>query len=462
MVAFALGVFIFAIVLVGTQCGAHAQETPADPVEEPSGTPTPHPELHLDELLTVPGLWDKSLAALLKEPAAMEAQLTWVGAAKKSARTARPALFYLGQPAQELLLDAGSDGRVAEVAVIFFARGNMKELTRSAFETLVETVSGSVDAASGLRDRFGAGPQLRRSAAARAHVTEWAGDNALYEVVYSSERGSGSGGFRPEFVRVNLRPAPPKPPPLVNVAAGSTVQRGLQRREVAEPKREDNGDVWLPDVPMVDQGERGYCVVASVERVLRYYGVEADQHELAQIADASGLAGTSPAAMADALKRLSSRLKVRPRTVIDFDYDALEDILKNYNRAARTERKEQIGMVHDQGVNVAATYAQMQSEVLKAGRARQQGDYKKFLNAIGQAVRERTPLLWSVQLGIVEEPGIPQNAGGHMRLVIGLNETTGELIYSDSWGIGHEKKRMTLEDAWAITTGLITIEPLQS
>ncbi len=70
------------------------------------------------------------------------------------------------------------------------------------------------------------------------------------------------------------------------------------------------------------------------------------------------------------------------------------------------------------------------------------------------------PLLWSVELGFVSEPGIPQHAGGHMRLIIGYNTKTSELIFSDTWGAGHEKKRMAMEDGWAITTGLAAIEPL--
>ena len=48
-----------------------------------------------------------------------------------------------------------------------------------------------------------------------------------------------------------------------------------------------------------------------------------------------------------------------------------------------------------------------------------------------------------------------------MRLIIGYNTKTNELLFSDSWGAGHEKKRMPLDDAWSITTGLVTIEPLQ-
>lgn len=46
-----------------------------------------------------------------------------------------------------------------------------------------------------------------------------------------------------------------------------------------------------------------------------------------------------------------------------------------------------------------------------------------------------------------------------MRLIIGYNRKEGELLYSDSWGRGHEEKRMALDDAWAITTNLYAIKP---
>ena len=69
-------------------------------------------------------------------------------------------------------------------------------------------------------------------------------------------------------------------------------------------------------------------------------------------------------------------------------------------------------------------------------------------------------MLWSVRLGLVaEQPSLPQTSGGHMRLIIGYNEKTGEILYSDSWGAGHEMKRMTLDHAFGITEGLCTVLP---
>ena len=47
-----------------------------------------------------------------------------------------------------------------------------------------------------------------------------------------------------------------------------------------------------------------------------------------------------------------------------------------------------------------------------------------------------------------------------MRIIIGYNKTTDEVLYSDSWGNGHEEKRMQLDDAWTITDGLSSLQPI--
>jgi Peptidase_C39 like family len=98
--------------------------------------------------------------------------------------------------------------------------------------------------------------------------------------------------------------------------------------------------------------------------------------------------------------------------------------------------------------------------VLKEVRTHSRAELGRFQREIQQHIDQGIPLLWSVQLGIVAEPGIPQNAGGHMRLIIGYNTKTGALIFSDTWGAGHEQKRMTMEEGWTITTGMAAIEPI--
>jgi hypothetical protein len=110
-------------------------------------------------------------------------------------------------------------------------------------------------------------------------------------------------------------------------------------------------------------------------------------------------------------------------------------------------------------IDVGRIYGAMDFEVLKEARTKSKADVSRFQRAVQSHIDAGIPLLWSVQLGLSKEPGIPQNAGGHMRLIIGYNTMTQEILFSDSWGAGHELKRIPALDAWAITTGMTTIEP---
>ncbi len=210
---------------------------------------------------------------------------------------------------------------------------------------------------------------------------------------------------------------------------------------------------------MVDQGQKGYCVVASTERVMRYYGTDVDSNELAQVANSSAEGGTSLDAMRDSMKKLTARLRVKVREIEKFDVREIRALLKDYNRAAkRLDHPE----IPDPGnfIDVGALYGAMNGEVLKEARTHNKSDFNRFRRDVQASIDKGIPLLWSVQLGLVSEKGLSQAAGGHMRLIIGYNEKTEEIIYSDSWGAGHEKKRMKADDAWTITTSLMTVSPL--
>ena len=111
-------------------------------------------------------------------------------------------------------------------------------------------------------------------------------------------------------------------------------------------------------------------------------------------------------------------------------------------------------------IDVSGMFYSMKPEVLLDARTKNKADVTRFERGVEDHVNVGIPLVWSVMLGIYPEKGIPQNAGGHMRLIIGYNNKTQEILYSDSWGAGHELKRMPLPQAVAMTTGLTTIEPL--
>jgi hypothetical protein len=126
-----------------------------------------------------------------------------------------------------------------------------------------------------------------------------------------------------------------------------------------------------------------------------------------------------------------------------------ENFLKEYNRqAARYGPKFQIPPLRGV-VDVQAIYAGLRPDLFLQARQAQKLEKNRFLRAIQGAVDEGHPLMWCVMLGLTREQSpAPQSAGGHARLLVGYNAKTQECLYSDSWGAGHELKRMSFDDAW--------------
>jgi hypothetical protein len=110
---------------------------------------------------------------------------------------------------------------------------------------------------------------------------------------------------------------------------------------------------------------------------------------------------------------------------------------------------------------VTDLYQDMELEILRRARAKRAGEMARFQSSIQENINSGVPLLWAVVLGKVKEtPDLRMTStSGHMRMIIGYNPKTSEIIYTDTWGPGHERKVMSLSDAWTISTALYTIKP---
>lgn len=405
----------------------------------------------LDSLLAPEQLWMQKRDDFMA--AAKKLGFEWTSGARDSARTARQEMTFAGLPVVESIVRFGGE-TPKEVTVVLYARGDVGDWTEQKFDALISSAGVALNKMTNVK------PVLRGrdpTSAVKADGVLWAAEKARYLLEFSKTREVKTRDipFRAEFVRLEFTP-PEKKQGLL----AANLNTGKQKFSgVAHVKKDAaSGDVWIGDVPMVDQGEKGYCVVASAERVMRYYGNAVDQQELAQVANTSTAGGTSFDAMFDALKKLSARLKVRVREVEKFDIRDLLKMIADYNRAAKKAGAPQIP---DQGntIDLGEVYRAMDGAVLKDVRTKNKSDLGRFQRAVQAHINEGTPLLWTVMLGKLPEEGIPQNAGGHMRLIIGYNPKTEEILYSDSWGAGHELKRMAAADAWTITTGSMSIEP---
>ena len=141
-----------------------------------------------------------------------------------------------------------------------------------------------------------------------------------------------------------------------------------------------------------------------------------------------------------------------------------EKLIDQYNSAAKRAKKPVIDWKQytaNRTVNLPAIWSAMDPAVLLEARASQKQNLAQFEKDVRNYVDQGVPLLWSCLVGMYpEEPPLgQQGAFGHIRMIIGYNARTGEILYSDTWGPAHALKRMPKLQAWAMTKGLFVLKP---
>ncbi len=225
-------------------------------------------------------------------------------------------------------------------------------------------------------------------------------------------------------------------------------------------KKDPDGTIWIDNIPMIDQGDKGYCAPATISRILKYYGRDIDQHQVAQEQGSKANGGTSSTQIEESFIELSSVFNLWAKPAYKFDMKEGASLIKEYNKLVDKTNKPPMNLKES---NLFARY---DPELLKKARLKaHKTSYVKFKKAIKTNIDAGAPMTWSLVIGIYPENGEPprQNGGGHMRMIVGYkfdkDPSKDELIFSDTWGRGHEKKRMNLEEAFCATFGLFTVQP---
>ncbi len=372
-------------------------------------------------------LWDDA-------DAAVGARLRW----REESRTAESASFrdYAGKDARVLGARPFSQalqcsgGTASQISIVFANKGDVdqlievdpalseirmkQEITRQVrdyrkfIEADTRALAAKLTEALGepVADKFGQGS----SAGEKVLRWDWKG----HAILLAAPRG--------EYVAVRIAPA--------GTADGASAKRvgdaDLMAKLAARIEKRPNGDVVIRDIPMVDQGPKGYCVPATWERTLRYMGIPADMYVLAMAGSTEVGGGTSLAGMmagvSDAVRAAGRRLttgggRVTAQTVartIDKGLPIMWGmfVVEDLNRAI-TNRSRQRGSVTDWDA------------------------YKEMLKPLRQAARR-------IQTDVDD---------AHMCMIIGYNADTREIAISDSWGPMFAERWITEEEANAISAG---------
>jgi hypothetical protein len=384
--------------------------------------------LPLDFLFDLPANWRMSqdqLDARLAVPGFSEQiYFQWMTADRSRARFASSpfsnvtlalSLFEGQLPIEELVVDFENE-QVKQMTVSVYNRGDTGEMSAREFEGIYKTCGRA------LGQKLGVAPRRQPSNGAAAIKTVswlWKSPHAV-ALMEHNEFGDGSSRQpqHPEFLRLKVAPPGNMDWNFGVTALGARTTTVNRSSLLANVTRGGSGDVFVKGIPMVDQGDKGYCVVASCQRLFEYFHIPCDQHEMALLVGADARRGTNSFAMEEALDKIDNRFKTRFKPLI---------------------------------------HTQM------SARDRKRLDASRFAKFVKDSVDEGIPLLWTLQLGRFPEspplPGDGQTTGGHMRMIIGYNAGTNEVLFSDSWGAGHELKRMGLGNAFEATTGLYLMQP---
>jgi len=369
-------------------------------------------------------LWDEEAASVAE-------RLKWRQESQTSADSSYrkypgPSEVVLGSRPYSLAL-YGENGSVSRLSLMFANKGDAVDGDvvpgdaraarqfkkqakgyKAAIQKDSDTITATLTALLGppATDKFGQGSQTRES------VKRWDWNN--HAILLASPRD--------EYVALRILP--------VDVADGQGKSRipdaELRERLLSRVEKRPNGDVVLKDMPMVDQGPKGYCVPATWERVMRYMAIPADMYVLAMAGDTDAGGGTNVAAIVNGAREAVTRggRRLDP---------------ENGKISVRTVQK-----YINRGLPLMWTMYSMDS-------------VNRELNSrMDQRAVMTDPVAWDKSLDPVRKAAkkIPTDIEqAHMCMIIGYNEQTGEIAVSDSWGPKFAERWMTEEEANAVSQG---------
>lgn len=321
-------------------------------------------------------------------------------------------------PIEELVIDF-ENGEFAGVTISLFNTGDSEQISSEEFAQRFKSTGEFICTQLDAKPLFRQG-QVKKGVMTHGYV--WSSPRGKAVLLCNPDIEDPLKPAKMQFMRMRL----------ARKTAGGIYEAALQDRSQATVRKsrlsqnvsKNDGHVFIKGIPMVDQGNKGYCVVASIQRLFEYYGIACDMHQLAQLAKSDPDKGTDVLYINQQLGSIDYLFKTR------------------YKCLAVSHQGKLVQLKDDRFV----------------GRDIPSRSYYKFIT---QHIDDGIPLLWAMELGIKpEDPAINQQAsGGHMRIIIGYNRKDKKIIFTDSWGAGHEYKTMDAEDSMEVTRALFVLLP---
>jgi len=185
----------------------------------------------------------------------------------------------------------------------------------------------------------------------------------------------------------------------------------------------ENSDVIINNIPMVDQGPKGYCAPATVERCMRFMGISADMYLLANIGKTSIGGGTS---MKTLFGNIGRDIKRKGRSFDEYSGEIKMRIIKKHIDD---------GIPIIWGMHSTDQFNDIANHTTRMRNNEEWETYKKNIENI-----QKTKLS-------------EDENRSHVVIIIGYNEETEEIAFSDSWGERYKERWISLKQGKQISNG---------
>jgi hypothetical protein len=317
------------------------------------------------------------------------------------------------------------DGKVTSISMVFANKGDLfgskgsaelhfdkdtppaeaakilAEAMKKDIEAITSTLKGTLG--EPLKQRFGDGE-------ARRNVFRW--DWRGHSILLAEAPG--------EYVGVQIETA-------AFADSGGKIKRTpediVRARVKSNVENRPSGDVVINDLPMVDQGPKGYCVPATAERAMRYLDVPADMYVLAMAGNTKFGGGTNVSTLLEGVGR---DIKRKGRT-----FDSWNGEMKIKDLARHI----------DKGVPVI--WGLYSTKEFNSTANKRSADRKTVTDWAAWKAKVTSEAA-SNSLPKDEETG-------HVVIIMGYNKDTGEIAFSDSWGEKYKERWITVAEAEKIS-----------
>tara|TARA_B100000963_G_scaffold290440_1_gene260256 strand:+ start:809 stop:2248 length:1440 start_codon:yes stop_codon:yes gene_type:complete len=185
----------------------------------------------------------------------------------------------------------------------------------------------------------------------------------------------------------------------------------------------ENSDVIINDIPMVDQGPKGYCAPATVERCMRFMGISADMYLLANIGKTNIGGGTS---MKTLFGNIGRDIKRKGRSFDEYSGELKMRIIKKHIDD---------GIPIIWGMQSTSQFNDIADHTTRMRNNEEWENYKKNISDI-------------------QETKLSEDKNrSHVVIIIGYNEDTEEIAFSDSWGERYKERWISLKQSKQISNG---------